>query len=325
MRKVRTAVILAAGYGTRLRPLTETCAKPALPFFNKTILHYLIEQLKSAGIEKVFINLHYKGDSIKQAFEKQPIPNISIEYSHEPQILGTAGALGPMRSYLTNETFVMINGDIVTDINFSEMFDCHLGNQNRLATVALHTASNHLGYPQIGATTTNILSRFPYGKLKNGNAEWYGTFAGVHVIEPAIFRYLHYNSFQCINSDIYPKTLEDGNQIGAYRHDGYWNDIGNPESYFKAHQDALAIGCIPNLKQNTTKSSWIHETAQIGQDTHIENNVFLYSKSCVKNNVRLGNVIVWPGIHIENGAHHQNEILLSNLVSYSLKNRDNHD
>jgi NDP-sugar pyrophosphorylase family protein len=322
MKYVRTAVLLAAGFGTRLRPLTNTCAKPALPFFNQTLLHHLIDRLAAAGIERVFINIHYMGDSIVNAFTKKPAENVAVEFSPETEILGTAGVLGPLYRFLKNEIFVMINGDIVTNIDIRDMIDTHCNSSYRLATVALHTESADMGYPQAGASENNILTRFPYGVLKNGSAAWYGTFAGVHIIEPDIFRYIQRNSFQCINSDIYPRIMADAIPIGVYRHNGYWNDIGNPHRYFKAHQDVLSAGLISGVKQCSKSASWIHETAKIGRGTVIQDSVFLYPNTVVNDNATLKCVIVWPGTSIEANTCRHDGILINNGIFHPIPKRN---
>src|SRR3982751_6545568 len=110
------AMILAAGFGTRLWPLTEDRTKPAIPFMNRPLISYTVEYLASYGIQEIIINLHHQPDSIRRVLEDGSRLGVSIQYSYEEEILGTSGALDRMRDHLIGDEFVVINGKIITDI-----------------------------------------------------------------------------------------------------------------------------------------------------------------------------------------------------------------
>ncbi|MCD4653644.1 NDP-sugar synthase [bacterium] len=312
MKTIKSAVILAAGFGTRLRPLTNHRAKPALPFFNFSLITHIINQLKSFGIEKIFINLHYQGWSVRRILRLEADLQISVVFSYEPQILGTAGALEPVKSHLRDKPFLLVNGDVLADIDLAAMTKAHFESGNAIATLAIHPASTSQGFPAIGSSNNNILARFPYGNLKNGIIAWEGTFTGMHIISPGIWEYIKKKKYQCINSGIYAQAIADGHHLATYRHDGYWNDIGTPERYYKAHEDVLCGQLKIFHNQRSIQKFWIAPTAKVDSSVKIRNTVVIGPDSIIQKNCTLENIIVWPGVNLCESSRLKNGILMKN-------------
>src|SRR5215813_12895455 len=128
--------ILAAGFGTRLWPLTEDRTKAAIPFLNRPLIEYSVEYLASHGIRDLIVNLHHQPDSIRQALGDGSSLGVSIQYSLEEEILGTSGAWDKVRSSLVDDDFVVMNGKLVTNIDLTDVIAEHL-NQNAIATLVL--------------------------------------------------------------------------------------------------------------------------------------------------------------------------------------------
>ena len=135
------AMILAAGFGTRLWPLTVGRTKPALPFLNRPLIAYTIEYLKRHGVEDLIINLHHEPDSVREQIGDGSDYGVRIDYSvEEPEILGTSGALDRVRDRLDKETFLVINGKIITDIDLGAAVAAH---RDRPALTTLVLLPNH--------------------------------------------------------------------------------------------------------------------------------------------------------------------------------------
>ncbi|MBN1879517.1 NDP-sugar synthase [bacterium] len=311
MNSPKKAVLLAAGFGTRLRPLTDHRAKPVLPFFNQTIAEYLLDILADAGIESVFINLHYQGWSVRRYLRSYRQHNMSVRFSFEPVILGTAGVLHPLYPHLKNSSFIMINGDILTDIDLRKMINLHNNHPDSIATVALHPPSNTGHFEPVGADKDNYLSSFPYGHLLNGRSAWQGTFAGIHIMRPEIFHFIRKHSYQCINSQAYADALEHGYRISAYRHEGYWSDIGTPARYLAAHRDVFNRRLCINNVMNWSHSFWCHPTADVHPDTFIGTNVVIGAGCRIDENVHLQNVVIWPGCTVHRRQRLHDGIMFS--------------
>jgi len=321
MKTVKSAVILAAGFGTRLRPLTDNIAKPVLPFFNRSVISHIIQQLEGAGVNDIYVNLHYQGWSIRRIIRLEKSAANPIVFSYEPKILGTAGALEPLKPYLKDKTFFLVNGDVLTDLDYKMMARQHFQNKIPSATLALHPPSTNLGFPAIGSTDSNLLSRFPYGRHKTGSADWEGTFMGVHIVSPEILKYIQGRRFQCINSGIYSQAINDDCIIATYRHDGYWNDIGTPQRYFDAHSDFLTGRFnLPHIIKPTL-NHWISPSAQLASGTEIRNTVVIGSDAVIEKNCRLDNVVIWPGSKLKKSSSLKNGILMNNGRFLSLYER----
>src|SRR5215207_10443349 len=130
------AMILAAGYGTRLWPLTIDRAKPAIPFMGKPLVGYVAEYLARYGCDEVAVNLHHRPDSVRRALGDGSRFGVRLQYVEEPVILGTSGALDNTREFFEHETFVVVNGKIITDIDLNVALETHR-NMNALATLVL--------------------------------------------------------------------------------------------------------------------------------------------------------------------------------------------
>src|SRR5262245_39903937 len=130
------AMILAAGFGNRLWPLTQDRAKPAIPFLGRPLIAYSVDYLKKAGIREMIINLHYQGESIRKALGDGSAYGVKIHYSEEEEILGPAGGIDKVRDLLMEDDFVVINGKIVTDIDLQAAIQSHK-ERNAIATMVL--------------------------------------------------------------------------------------------------------------------------------------------------------------------------------------------
>src|SRR5258708_4106651 len=144
------AMILAAGFGTRLWPLTQDRTKPAIPFLNRPLIEYCVEYLRSYSLCDIMINLHHHPESIQRALGDGSDLGVSIQYSYEEEILGTSGALDRVRERLLDDDFVVINGKIITDIDLGDAIAAHRA-QNALATLVLmeNTKREHFSIVEI--------------------------------------------------------------------------------------------------------------------------------------------------------------------------------
>src|SRR5262245_53333676 len=154
------AMILAAGFGTRLWPLTVGRTKPAIPFLNRPLIAYTIEYLKRHGVEELIINLHHEPDSVRAQIGDGSDYGVRIDYSvEEPEILGTSGALDRVRDQLDKETFVVINGKIITDIDLGAAIAAHC-DRKALATLVLLPNHKREHFSEVKITGDGLISEF---------------------------------------------------------------------------------------------------------------------------------------------------------------------
>jgi NDP-sugar pyrophosphorylase family protein len=237
------AMILAAGFGTRLWPLTVGRTKPALPFLNRPLIAYTIEYLKRHGVEDLIINLHHEPDSVREQIGDGSDYGVRIDYSvEEPEILGTSGALDRVRDRLDKETFLVINGKIITDIDLGAAVAAHRDRQ-ALATLVLLPNDKRERFSEVKITEDGRVSEFA-GFPESGNPQsaspQFGRnpqsplmFTGIHVLDPGIFEYIPRGVFSDSVRDVYPKAMADGKNVAAHVADGAssWRELSTIERY----------------------------------------------------------------------------------------------
>ena len=225
------AMILAAGLGTRLRPLTDTKPKALVEVAGKSLLHWVAEKLVSSGFNRIVVNIHHHADMMRDAIKNLPLDAEFIISDESGQLLDTGGGLLKAKPFLeSNKAFLLYNVDILSDINLQDMYSCHLA-KGGIATLATSAreSSNHLlwhnnklvGWEQT-VSGEKIIAK------ETSNQPQKRAFSGVHVISPKIFDLINYSGkFSIIKAYL---DLAGKHNIYSYHHGHkYWFDIGSIE------------------------------------------------------------------------------------------------
>jgi len=300
------AMILAAGLGTRLRPLTLERAKPAIPLLGKPVLVRLIERLMEQGATDFRINLHHLPWTIEKIFEKPPLDDLPVSFSHERRILGTAGGLKANESFFGQGTFLMVNGDVVFDFPLAEAIAFHRERQ-ALATLALIPQAPPYTYVPVRIDQEGSLWDFKgAGKRGNPGPEAY-LFSGVHILEPEIFDFIPSNEFHEINDQVYPEALRNGKRVCGFPVKGYWNDMGDPVRYLEAQRSMLSRSGVNDLAYISpeTKAS---SKATVGPFVSAEAGCILEAGS------RASNSVLWENVRLSQGSSVRNCIIGSDMI-----------
>jgi len=221
------AVIMAGGYGTRLRPLTEELPKPMLPVNGRPLMGRIIEQLREAGIRRVNITTHYKPEKIIDHFGNGRSFGVELNYVNEDRPLGTAGALGLMN--VSDKPLLVINGDILTKVNFRAMFDYHRKHKADL-TVAVRKYDLNVPYGVVendGAFVQSLVEKPLLSLFVN---------AGIYLLEPSVHRYIP-NGQHFDMTDLIERLLEEKRPVVSFPIVEYWLDIGQPSDYEQVKED----------------------------------------------------------------------------------------
>lgn len=242
------AMILAAGFGTRLRPLTETVPKPLLPVGKHPMILWNLLLLRAHGIQDVMINLHYLGQMIRNALGDGSRWNMRIHYSQETEILGTGGALKAVEPFFNGQPLLIMNGDTVIDLDIGELIRCHAGNQGR-ATLVLREDPDVQQWGVVECDERGQIFRIN-GKGRNNQGDQASAprtvrrmFAGVHILDPVLLRDEPSGvPFSII--DTYTKAMAAGCPIFGYLHSGFWSDVDTLERYARILKDA-ETGAFP--------------------------------------------------------------------------------
>ena len=226
------AMILAAGFGERLWPLTADRTKPALPVLGKPLVGYVAEYLARFGLEEVVVNLHHEPDSVRRALGDGSQFGVHLDYVHEPVILGTSGALDNARSLLDSDTFVVINGKLVTNIDLSAALQHHR-EQNALATLVLKANVARARF-SIVETRDGLVTNFAgMPSPTESGAEPPLMFTGIHIMEPRIFDYIPRGVFSDTVIDAYPQAMAKGERLVAHIADGLWYELSTLQRYLQ--------------------------------------------------------------------------------------------
>jgi len=322
------AFILAAGEGTRLRPLTYTIPKPMFPISNKPVMECTLELLRNYGIEEVIINIHYQGNLIRNYFHNGKKWRMKIIYSEEKKLLGTAGGVKKVLNFF-RDTFLVMSGDGLTDIGLLTLIDFHRKKKS-IATMVLKKIDTRLEY---GVTITS-----KNGKIKKfvEKPYWSDVFSntvntGIYVFEPEVFTYVPENTFYDFGHNLWPLLLKKKEKIYAFVTNNYWCDIGNLYEYRQAQRDVLEGKIkIKILGEEIKKNVWIdtgtkvHPSARInapaviGKNCLIEKNVVIGDFAVIGNNCRISqgakvkNSTLWNNVEVEKNVELNNCIIANN-------------
>lgn len=316
------AMVLAAGFATRLKPLTDSIPKPLLPFWDQTLLSLLIEYLKHHGIQSTCINIHHA-----QKYFLDHLPQtkrFNLTPFCEEKILGTGGGIKNMQSFVRDSDFFVVNSDFVTDIDLKEAFAFHK-KWKALATVVLvdHPLKNKYG--AIGVDAKGRIVQFPLIKAPTP-AEKTGLFAGIHIFNQSIFKKMPLQSNFCIVKDVYAPLIQKGEPVFGFMSKARWLDVGQIPRYAQAQFELLRqpFPWMENLFHgfsNPKASTWIHPTVSLDKKQNIEGSLFIGPGVKIKSSVELRpNVIIGNHAKISKPCALKNTIIFPNTeVSRSEK------
>jgi dTDP-glucose pyrophosphorylase/CBS domain-containing protein len=221
------AVIMAGGFGKRLQPLTDDLPKPMLPVGGKPLMELIVDQLKEAGIHEIIVSTHYKPEKIINHFGSGREFDVNLTYVNEEQPLGTGGVLGLMQP--PTESLLVVNGDILTRINFRTMHAYHQ-EQNADMTVAVSHFSLQVPYGVIECDGSRVRSISEKPQLN------FFVNAGIYLLEPVVFKYIK-TAASFNMTDLIQWLLDAGRSVVSFPVFEYWLDIGQLEDYRKAQDD----------------------------------------------------------------------------------------
>ena len=232
------AMLLAAGLGMRLRPLTETTPKSLLPIAGRPILVWNLLLLKRHGITDVIVNLHHLGEQIVQAIGDGSRLGMRVAYSHEPEVQGTGGGIRQAAPFLKDGPFLVLNGDTLSHCDLTGLIAAHQTGK-ALATLAIREdpEATRWGPVTVDAGSWILqINGVPPLALQAKPLPAPCMFAGIHVMEPEILDAIPPGPGSII--DVYHALLGRGLVLRGYRMNGYWSDIGTRERYEQAERDA---------------------------------------------------------------------------------------
>ena len=258
------AMVLAAGKGTRLFPLTGEVPKPMAPVVGTPMIQHIFDLLAGHGFKEVYVNVHYLADVLLKAYGEETYVNgMTVRLNREEKLMGTAGGVKGLQSNF-DATFIVIMGDALTDIDIQEVVAFHR-EKGALATIALKRVSDTSEY---GVVELNPQGEILGFQEKPDPEEAISNLAntGIYVFEPRVLDYIPENTFFDFAKDVFPKLLEAGKKFAGYesKKDFYWSDIGTLQAYREAQYDVLSGRVKVEVPgERLGKGVWIGKNAQI--------------------------------------------------------------
>lgn len=292
------AIILAGGFGTRLRPLTYTRAKSLLPIMNKPMITYLVELLPDS-VDTVILAVNYRKKQLEEYFEKNNFGK-QIIVNDEPVPLGTGGAVKFAEKHLTDRFFVL-NSDIICSLNLSDMLKFHL-EKKATASISLWPVENVSEFGVVDVENNGKILKF-VEKPKPEDAPSNLINAGAYLLESSVLDYIETGKLISMEKEIFPQIIEDTNKFYGYQFNGYWMDIGRIKSYLDIHQFLLTKQQLDNYHGNNLNNkgmiqkSVLGNNVTIGDNSRVENCIIL-DNAVIEENVKLDYSIVGENSHI---------------------------
>ncbi|MBK8981743.1 MAG: NTP transferase domain-containing protein [Ignavibacteria bacterium] len=301
------AVIMAGGFGTRLRPLTNNIPKPMVPIANKPILEHIINLLKTHNIKNYVVLLFFMPEVIKEELGDGSKYGVKIQYVVPDQDYGTAGAVKLAEEYIKDK-FVVISGDVLTDFNLTEISNFHK-KKKTIATLALYRSNNPL---QFGIVLTDKNDRIVRFLEKPSSSEVFSDTinTGIYFFNKEIFKHIPEGENYDFSKDLFPSLLNNKIPLYGHKTDGYWRDVGNLDEYIDANMDVLK-GKLSYIRATGKDGNCISKNSKVDKDAIIENSI-IGDNVIVEKDVIIRNSVLWKNIRVSSDSRLLFDVVGSN-------------
>lgn len=326
------AIVMAGGFGTRIQPLTSSRPKPMLPILNKPMMEYIIHKLKEIGVVDIAILLYFKPDVIKNYFKDGKDFGVHIHYILPDGDFGTAGAVKKAEKFVNGEDFIVISGDLVTDFNLDEIIGFH-NIKHSFCTICLTSVDDPL---QFGVVITDKSGKILRFLEKPGWGEVFSDTVntGIYVFKADVLKFIPNEKAFDFSKDLFPLLMERGIDLFGYTAEGYWRDVGNPQSYRDVLNDIIKgrVNISHGYKKFDLKNATVYSDSDIAVSKEIFSGTVFIAKnlecepsskiidSCLGENVKIGenciieNSIIWENVVIESHCKIKNAVICNDVI-----------
>ncbi|MBX9691423.1 MAG: NDP-sugar synthase [Cyanobacteria bacterium] len=313
------AMVLAAGVGSRLDPLTSLIPKPLVPVANVPIMDHIIHLLARHGFNDLIANLHYKSEMILDRYYDAGKFGVSLTFKYEEELTGDAGGVRACKDFFGDETFIVLMGDLLTDCDLTRLLSEHKA-KNAIATIAVKKVPDVEHFGVVLQNKDGFITGFQE-KPKKEEALSNMASAGIYVLEPKLFDIIPTTGTYGFGRQLFPLLVEKGEPLLAVDIDTYWSDIGTISQYRQSNLDVLQ-GKIDlpfagtavregvwtcegaNMADNVTINGklLLGRNSSIGAGTQIHGSVVIGDNCKIAENVVLRNSVIWSESEIGRGA-----------------------
>ena len=308
------AMVMSAGVGSRLDPLTKFIPKPLVPVANRPVMDILFEKLNAIGINDVICNTYYLADEIINRYKHNNL-GINFNYIKESSLSGTAGGVKKCQFFFEKgKPFVVLSADGLTNADIQKGIEIH-NSSNAIATIGIKQIAME-EVPHFGVVVTDengyIVEFQEKPAIEEAKSNYINT--GIYIFDYEIFNYIPENTFYMLAKNVFPKLLKE-HAINTFPVNEYWSDIGTLEQYKQSMQDLFNKKCSFNHGEiiNTPSGAYISESV-------VDKSVEFIGNSTIGNNAKIGknvvieNSIIWNNVTIADNVRIVNSIVASNCV-----------
>jgi mannose-1-phosphate guanylyltransferase/phosphomannomutase len=303
---------MAGGEGTRLRPLTAHRPKPLAPVLNKPIMEHIIELLKQHGITEIVVTLHYLADEIEGYFGDGSEWGVHLIYSVEDIPLGTAGSVKQAEEHLRDDTFIIVSGDALTDIDLGRALEFHKS-KAAMATIVLSHVPNPLEFGVVITDEDGNIRRFlekpSWGEVFSDTVN-----TGMYILEPSVFDYMEMGKNYDWSQDIFPQMLKEQKPLFGYVMEDYWCDVGNLTQYREAQYTVLDQRTNIRLDGAHDDGLWYGDGTRLAPDVIVNAPILIGRNVRIKSGAQIGPYsVIGDNCIIEEGAVVHRSVLWDNV------------
>lgn len=320
------AMILAAGEGTRLSPLTNHLPKPMVPVVNRPAMEHIVRLLASHGFDEIMVNLHHLADHISGYFGDGSRFGVRITYSQEERLAGTAGGVKRVESFFAADTFLVIGGDDLADFDLCRLLEFHREHRS-LATIGLYQVDDPSRFGVVAQDGGGRITAFQEKPAPGAEISRLAN-TQVYLLEPQVLDLIPAGEFVDFARHTFPMISEKGLPFYGCQATGYWRDIGSLRDYLQAHLDALEGRVeldIPGAA--LAPGIWVGEGCEINSQADLQPPLVIGSNCVVERRARLGPAavignscriapgatversVLWDGVDLDPGAAIANRIV----------------
>ncbi len=309
------AVVMAGGFGTRIQPLTTSLPKPMLPVVNKPMMEHIIVKLRDElHITEFVILLYFKPETIKDYFKDGSDWGIKISYVLPDDDYGTAGAVKCAQEYLEDDNFIIVSGDLVTDFDFTKITKAHEEKEAKF-TIALTPVEDPLQFGVVITDENNKIEKFlekpGWGEVFSDTIN-----TGIYIVEPDVLDFIPHEKNFDFAKDLFPLLMENDIPLWGPKVEGYWRDVGNPQSYRDVYDDILNLRfAFPFAGTKHTMDTGILYQSDENDFSHVEiiGNVVIGKNVRIGQNVQLKNVVLGDNIQIKDHTKLANSVVWNHV------------
>lgn len=320
MSKNLKAMVMAAGMGSRLEPITLKLPKPLIPVMNRPLMDIILSQLHNIGVNEVISNTYYLANQIIDRYKSNKL-GIKFNYIKETELSGTAGGVKKCQFFFDEgEDFIVISGDVLTTADIKEGIEIHK-KSGAIATIGVkqvpHELVSHFGVVVTDEKgyITEFQEKPPLEEAKSNLIN-----TGIYIFNYKIFDYIPEKTFYDFAKNVFPKLLTEG-QINTFKIAEYWNDIGTIGQYKQSIQDVFNGLCkiehTPIIETNL--GSYISETSRIPSTVRFMGNNVIGSNVKLGEYIMLDNCVVMDGAEVKTGSELSNCVILPALSTNTKK------